>query len=76
MALDAATLKKYLAEAEKARHSLAMGDKITTISNIDGGSATYNQASLKQLSAYITFLEDKLAIIEGTKRRGPIEFAY
>jgi len=56
MALTLVTLKTYLDEAEKARHSLAMGDKVTTISNIDGGSLTYNQASMRQLTTYISYL--------------------
>ena len=75
MALDAATITTYISDAETALHSLAMGDKIVTISNIDGGSATYNQTSMKSLRAYISYLEEQLARINGTLRRGPIEFS-
>lgn len=75
MALDATTLATYISQAETALHSLAMGDKVVTVSNIDGGSVTYNQTSVKQLKSYLAYLEEQLARLNGTFRRGPMEFS-
>jgi len=76
MAADRDTLIKYIAEAKEALHALALGDKVSTISNIDGGSTTYTLTSVKQLKSYIRDLEDELGRIDNGKRRAPIEFAY
>jgi len=76
MAADRDTLIQYIAEAKEALHALALGDKVSTISNIDGGSTTYTLTSIKQLKSYIRDLEDELGRIDNSKRRAPIEFAY
>ena len=76
MSLDATTLATYIAEAEVALHNLALGQVVVTTSNTDGGSVTYNQASMPRLKAYLADLEAQLAVINGTQRRKPIGFEW
>lgn len=76
MALDLATLRTYLTEAETARHQLATGRVIVSTTTIDGSSATYNQVSLMKLTSYIADLKNQIAKLESASRRGPIVFVH
>lgn len=72
MALDIATLRQRLAEAEEAYHKLMIGEKEVSVSVGNFGSTTYNQASLSALEAYISSLKEQISTAEGTsfgKRR-------
>ncbi len=70
-------LKKQLAEAEAAYHSLMLGNAIVTTSSPDG-SATYNQASRPRLEAYISRLKSNIDASESSTKavRSPIYFVH
>ena len=53
-------LQALLAEAEQARHDVAIGDKTTELWR-DGRRVTYTKASLKDLDAYILRLKQDIA---------------
>lgn len=69
-------IKQKLAEAELAYHKLMLGEKEVSVSVGSFGSATYNQTSAKQLSAYISSLKNQIATLEGkpTRKIMRIEF--
>lgn len=73
---DLATLELRLAEAELAKHKLAIGEKVVLLSYSAEGSNTrqFNQASLPQLNAYIAELKSEIARAKGVSTRGPIYF--
>lgn len=58
-------LEQRLAEAEAARHQVAIGKKTVTLS-YEGRSVTYTQATLAQLDKYI---EDLTIKINGRRSR-------
>jgi len=73
---DLATLELRLAEAELAKHKLAIGEKVVLLSYSAEGTNTrqFNQASLPLLSAYIAELKAEIARAKGVGGRRPIYF--
>lgn len=57
---DITTLRGWLAEAETARHSLAMGQSVAEVWR-DGRRMTFTKSSLSDLGKYIADLEGQIA---------------
>lgn len=55
-------LQTWLAEAEQARHEIAMGASVTTITSSSGKSVTYGDTDLGKLDAYIADLKRQLGL--------------
>lgn len=70
---DLATLKAWLDEAEKAYHSLNIGERVVKIVR-NGTETNYTQANKSDLKAYMTDLKTQIAVLEGTSRRAPVVF--
>ncbi|MGF7152625.1 gpW family head-tail joining protein [Novosphingobium gossypii] len=60
---DLATLKTRLAEAEEARHALAMGTRVVEVWR-DGKRLKFSEANKGDLDGYITDLSGQIADIE------------
>ncbi|MBP0439910.1 gpW family head-tail joining protein [Tianweitania sediminis] len=76
MMADLATLELRLAEAELAKHKLALGEKVVLLSYSAEGTNTrqFNQASLPLLNTYISELKAEITRAKGGRGRGPIYF--
>jgi hypothetical protein len=76
MMADLATLELRLAEAELAKHKLAMGKQVVTLSYaVEGGNMQqFNQASLPLLKAHISELKAEIARAKGQRGRGAFYF--
>jgi len=61
---DIEILKKRLAEAEDARHSLMVGKSAVSVTS-DGDTVQYTRASLPRLDAYIRDLKSQLGMSSG-----------
>jgi hypothetical protein len=75
---DTATLQARLAEAEEARHQLAIGKQGVTLDVGDLGSKTYARTDLDKLDAYIAALKSELSTATGVPqdRRRPIHLSF
>lgn len=71
---DLTTLKTRRAEADTARHALALGESVVSVTDLQGQTVTYVAAEMNTLRRYIAELDDMIAAAEGTQRRGPIRF--
>ena len=70
--MDLATLQARLTDAQLAYHKLMIGGAMASVS-YDGKSVTYTQATMSNLAAYITLLQNQIAALLGTaRRRGPL----
>lgn len=70
---DLATLQAQLAEAEKARHELLMGNKMSSIT-VNGRTVQRTQANIGELKIYINELKAQINRLKGKRNRGPIGF--
>lgn len=68
-------LQKWLAEAEQTLHELNLGKSVVAGSK-NGRSFQFSAANRQDLVNYINELKDKIARIQGTPRRGPIEYVF
>lgn len=68
------TLQAQIAEAKLAKHQLAMGKQLVTLSYSAEGTNTqqWSPASLPALERHIALLEANLARLTGIGRRRPI----
>lgn len=73
---DLLTLQSRLVEAETARHRLLTGTLEVTVSLQGYGTATYTQSNIAALEKYIVELQNKIAALSGTRRRGPIRAKF
>lgn len=75
---DTATLQVRLVEAETARHKIATGKGVQTITYRDGGSVTYSRATLSDLDSYIASLKSEIAgaTADPASRRRPIFLGF
>jgi hypothetical protein len=64
-------LTAWLAEAEAARHAIAIGGNPQSISSASGKSVTYSTTTLAQLDSYIASLRRQLGQPSGA---GPLTF--
>jgi len=69
-------LKRWLKEAIGARHRLLIGEREVTVSVGGYGATTYAQTDLQHLNAYISRLQQELAVLEGRGRRRPLYIAF
>ena len=60
-------LRAWLAEAEAARHQIAIGGNPQSVSTGSGKSVTYSATTLGQLDAYIASLRRQLGLPTGNK---------
>jgi gpW len=77
--MDQATAQQYLADAEAARHRLAMGAREVEIAAADGRRTTYALADMAALDAYIsllTFAAAPAGGVNGAGGRRPIGFRF
>ena len=74
--MDTDLLKKRLTEAEEAYHQLMLGDKEVSISVGSFGTATYNQASIPKLEAYISNLKSQIGKLDGKLSRRIIKVNF
>jgi hypothetical protein len=64
-------LTAWLAEAETARHQIAIGGNPQSVSSPSGSSVTYSATTLPQLDAYILSLKRQLGLPTGFR---PLSF--
>ncbi|EQA97118.1 head-tail joining protein [Sphingobium sp. HDIP04] len=76
---DLTQLQTWLAEAEAARHLLAMGEQVVEVWR-DGRRMTYSERNLSDLNDYISFLgneiDRKTNEAAGRPRRSGIGVTY
>lgn len=69
-------LQKQLEEAEQAYHELMIGARTVSV-NVDGvGSTSYAQTDCSKLKEYISFLQNEISKIKGTKRCKVIKVSF
>lgn len=76
MMADLATLELRLAEAELAKHKIAMGKQVILQSYAAEGSNTlqFGPANLPELKAHISELKAEIARARGQRGRGAFYF--
>lgn len=75
---DCSQIEANLASARQAYHDLTVGGAISRFVDQNGESIQYFRANSQGLLAYITKLENDLAVCRGlrTAYRGPLRFTF
>ncbi|MCP4548488.1 MAG: hypothetical protein GY835_18680 [bacterium] len=69
---DLATLKERLVQAETALHLLVTGGQRQSVDVGVDGRVTYTAANVGELRSYIAGLQNTIARLDGSSRRGPL----
>lgn len=71
---DLVQLQTWLAEAEAARHAIAIGGGVQEVWR-DGRRVTYTARSLKDLDSYVSWLKAEIAKLENAAAGRPVRSA-